>query len=508
MGKILYLATKPLNINAPDFLVNQLGNQLVNSDDLDIHIINEWEEELPDIIEKNYAMIIFDAEIAIPPWNLIKAIKSSSEIDCCPVFWVEGSINMHTSHYMQSNHLTGSILVTKNSQEIIAAFNGNVDGHLDSSAPLIKISTSHNICSIGKMLTGLTVLQLAKEGKLNLTDNIYDCLPEDFPNKEKFKTVTVNQLLTHTAGMGNYTEKYDRALNDPDQEDPQFKVLEDFLTFIDNPDELPVGEHNYSNVGYVVLGKVIEKAVNKDKRVNEHQNYWDVITALVLKPGNIAITRDKPPSDNAATNAEYPTTIKIASSPAGANMWAVPEELTKFANWLIGRIQNEPTFKSELDRLKVRMFANEELYYSAGIMMGKDSLDQDFYYHNGGAPGISSYLRLDPSTQMTETVFINNDSNNKELANGLVASTLESYVMNAQSNNVYYADPKLSTNPEVLFDQVAQQAGVILLADKTSTRRYRAAIVQAKQGNQSFGLPADKKSPDPFKITPKLPGDP
>ncbi|STX29794.1 beta-lactamase [Legionella beliardensis] len=432
----------------------------------------------------DYAMIVFDSEITIPPWKIIRDIKSSLGNQPCPPSWVRGDMNTITKSFLEASQLTGSVLVTKDSKVVISTCNGKVDGQLSSDAPNIEMDTPHNICSIGKMLTGLTTLQLIQNGKLELTDQIYDYLPEGFPNKEKFQTVTVGQLLTHTAGMGNYTEKYNIALNDPNQEDPQFKSLDSFVRFIDNPDSLNVGSFKYSNVGYVVLGKVIEKAANKGKTVSEHQNYWDVVNELILAPNAITITRDKPQSKNPATNSQFATTIKIASSPAGANMWATPAELDKFAYLVMRRIQESPEYESLLENLKVRMYSGEEIYYSAGIMMGKNSMGENFYYHNGGARGISSHLRIDPSTQMTETVFINNDSDDKDLASGLVAATVESYVMDAKANHVYYADPKFSDNPEQLFQQVAQEAGVNLvstpLVNREPTQRFRDAMAQTR----------------------------
>lgn len=515
MGKILYLSTKPPEIDAPDSNIRQLNERLAHPKDLEVKVISA-PIDLQGVNIQDYALIVFALEISIPPWKIMQDIKATLGKNPCPPFWVEGDMNAITKSYLEARQLTGTVLVTKDSKVVISTCNGKVDGQLDSVAPNIEMDTPHNICSIGKMLTGLTALQLIQNGKLKLTDRIYDYLPEDFPDREKFESVTVEHLLTHTAGMGNYTDKYNIALNDPDQETPQFKSLEDFVRFIDNPASLNVGTYKYSNVGYVVLGKVIEEAANKGKAASEHQNYWDVVNELILEPNDITITRDQPLSGNPATNGRFGTTIKIASSPAGANMWATPAELNKFAHWVMKRTQEEPIFKPLLENLKVRMFSGEEFYYSAGVMIGKDSTGENFYFHNGGAPGISSYLRIDPSTQMTESVFINNDSDDRHLADGLVASTIESYVMEAKANHVYYADPKFSDNPEELFQKVAQEAGVDLastpLIDRETTQRFRDAMTQTRHSElsptEAEGLDETNKGTNtPFKTTPKFPGE-
>ena len=102
------------------------------------------------------------------------------------------------------------------------------------------------------------------------------------------------------------------------------------------------------------------------------------------------------------------------------------------------------------------------------------------------------------------------------MADGLVASTLESYVLDAKANQVYYADPKFSDNPEVLFQQVAQEAGVDLaskpLVDRETTQRFRDAMAQTRHNELSptevDGLDeTNKDSITPFKNTPKFPSD-
>ncbi len=67
-------------------------------------------------------------------------------------------MNAITKSYLETSQLTGTVLVTKDSNVVISTCNGKVDGQLDSVAPNIEMDTPHNICSIGKMLTGLTAL--------------------------------------------------------------------------------------------------------------------------------------------------------------------------------------------------------------------------------------------------------------------------------------------------------------------------------------------------------------
>lgn len=545
MSKILYLTTS--NTEKLDSGITNRLSQLDNPGDIDIQRITHL-DDIKKINIKDYSLIIFDAAIEIHPWKIIDDCKKQIGKEAGPVFWIEGELNAITQNYMQSEGITGSVLVIKDSKELIASCNGKVDGSLDSTANNIGIDTQHNICSIGKMLTGLVILKLVQAEKLSLDDMIYKYLPDNFPEKEKFKWTTVRQLITHTSGMGNYTGKYDEVLNDTLQADPDLKKLEDFCKFIEHPDKWKTGDYCYSNVGFVVLGEIIEQVINKDIQPSEKKkSYWDAIEEYILKPAESRITRDIPISDKPfatnSTDIKFIKTVEIASSPAGANMWATPEELGKFSNWFIQQIKNDPTgykrvlmsneepkienmqrsdlvalkedgqltvywiekgkivnhsfsqmavqsivnqlpamgrestnleliqnitsqygcsnlnLKQQLMNTRAQMFRGEEMYYSFGVMTSKNIHGQDYYHHNGGAPGISSYLQICPAAETTEIIFINNDSNNARLAER-VASKVETNVISA--TNIYYADKKFSENSNELFKLVAKDAGVEL----------------------------------------------
>ena len=54
--------------------------------------------------------------------------------------------------------------------------------------------------SMGKMFTSVAIAQLVSGGKLSWDDTLAKVLPS-YPNREAAKTITIRQLLTHTAGV-------------------------------------------------------------------------------------------------------------------------------------------------------------------------------------------------------------------------------------------------------------------------------------------------------------------
>lgn len=116
-----------------------------------------------------------------------------------------------------------------------------------------RIDTRFNVASIGKLFTGTAILRLVEQGRMRLDASFGTYLP-DYPDRDIAGQVTIEQLLNHSSGLGNYWEAIaNRA--------PQAYVrLADFLPLFQGvPLTAPPGTRfDYSNVGYVVLGMVIE----------------------------------------------------------------------------------------------------------------------------------------------------------------------------------------------------------------------------------------------------------
>lgn len=109
--------------------------------------------------------------------------------------------------------------------------------------------------SITKQFTAAAILLLADEGKLALTDTLERVLP-GFP-AETARRVTVEHLLTHTSGLGEYSNKpgYSPHSN------RNLSVQQVVDSFKHEPLLFEPGTNfAYSNSGYFLLGAIIEHA--------------------------------------------------------------------------------------------------------------------------------------------------------------------------------------------------------------------------------------------------------
>jgi CubicO group peptidase (beta-lactamase class C family) len=140
----------------------------------------------------------------------------------------------------------------------------------------VKPDTLFGLASLSKPFTAVAALKLVEAGKLGLDDAVFPIIKQIKPPAgvrvdPLLRTVTVRQCLNHTGG-------WDRmASGDPIYWEPQIcRALlahpplapEHFLSFMmSRPLDFKPGTlSRYSNVGYIVLGEVIEQVSGQPYR--------------------------------------------------------------------------------------------------------------------------------------------------------------------------------------------------------------------------------------------------
>jgi CubicO group peptidase (beta-lactamase class C family) len=117
------------------------------------------------------------------------------------------------------------------------------------------------IASLSKPVTSVAIFTLAERGRLRLSDKVFGpgaILGTDYgapPYKPFIADITVEHLLTHTAG-GWQNDGSDPMFHHPKMDHRQLIAW----TLANQPLRNPPGRsYAYSNFGYCVLGRVIEK---------------------------------------------------------------------------------------------------------------------------------------------------------------------------------------------------------------------------------------------------------
>ena len=153
-----------------------------------------------------------------------------------------------------------AVLVRRNGRTVFKRGYGSRD--LRSAAP-INSRTNFRLASCTKQFTAFAVLLLVQEGKLRLDQSLTDVFPE-FPVYGR--TITIRNLLNHTSGLVAYEDLMDTMYTGKAWQDiPQItdaRVLE--LMEQQRATKFPPGSAwEYSNSGYCVLARVVEKVSGK-----------------------------------------------------------------------------------------------------------------------------------------------------------------------------------------------------------------------------------------------------
>ncbi|MEV4143059.1 serine hydrolase domain-containing protein [Amycolatopsis sp. NPDC049691] len=148
---------------------------------------------------------------------------------------------------------SGVVLVSRGDETLLAEASGYA--HIAHGVEN-TIDTRFAIASGTKGFTALVVVGLVAEGRLSLGTTAREVLGGDLPLIDD--RVTVEHLLTHTSGIGDYCDEDDEAGPPPT---PLLATSADYLAALDGfPQRFPPGERfHYNNGAFVVLGLIAER---------------------------------------------------------------------------------------------------------------------------------------------------------------------------------------------------------------------------------------------------------
>ena len=149
--------------------------------------------------------------------------------------------------------------------------------NLDYAVP-ISSKTVFNIGSMSKQFTAISIALLARQGKVSLDDDIRKYLPE---MPQYSAPVTIRRLIHHTSGIREYSHLMQLA-------GTRFQDVraDDVYKIITRQKDLnfkPGDEYLYSNSGYFLLARIVQRASGKSLRHFAEEN--------IFKPLGMSSTR-------------------------------------------------------------------------------------------------------------------------------------------------------------------------------------------------------------------------
>lgn len=163
-----------------------------------------------------------------------------------------------------------------------------VDGErrTGSNVPL-ETGDRWHLGSITKSVTATMIARLVESGKVNWSDTVGDCFPDEAIHKD-WKSVTLSQLLTHTAGAPpNFPLFVMMKRPSPGSESTQARRRAVLDVVAKKPEYRPGTKHVYSNVGYSIAGAMVEHMTDR--------SWSDLVRGEVFEPLKLSHAGFGPP---------------------------------------------------------------------------------------------------------------------------------------------------------------------------------------------------------------------
>ncbi|WP_042368091.1 serine hydrolase domain-containing protein [Streptacidiphilus neutrinimicus] len=286
------------------------------------------------------------------------------------------------------HHVPGAQLVVDTGTRLVSRHTGTADV---ATGTALTADTAVPLGSLTKPYTAATVMLLADDGDLDLTDPVAALVPE----LRALPQVTVGQVLSHTGGLPSGPDSDTVAEASTAGYLARFCTAEDLLF-------TPGTGFSYSNAGYVVLGRVVESVTG--------MSWHEAVQALLLEPlGTVPaflddVRPERPTAGghalNTASGRPRPARQNLApvEAPAGA-LAASALDLAALGRALIGRSAVLPPGVAE--RMRRPQPGSE-----AGALADAWGLGAALYRqgdswwcgHDGNAQGTSCHLRAEPDS--------------------------------------------------------------------------------------------------------------
>lgn len=283
--------------------------------------------------------------------------------------------------------------------------------HVQKKVP-VDASTTFNAYSLTKTFTAAAVMNLVEEQKISLDDIANSFFPE-FTFSAPF---TIKQLLSHQSGIGNPLPLKWIHLTDEDFNEKEF--LNRVISSNTRLRFKPGSKMSYSNVGFLLLGMLIEKISGKD-----YESF--IIENIIRKSvGSGYLSFKKSEQQSAGYHPKYSFTnvllglffdrhkyMKAAegkwsafnsiylNGKAYGGMIANATGLSEYLGALLnGKIISDASVKTMLEEQKGGM--------SLGWFRGRLG-KHDYFCHAGGGGGYYCEIKIYPGLKMHSVVMTN-----------------------------------------------------------------------------------------------------
>lgn len=331
-----------------------------------------------------------------------------------------------------------SVVVVKGGQITYSQAFGFADGPAQLRA---SPDTVYHWWSMTKIPTALAILQLHDAGKIDIDDPVSKYLPffQVELDGEPAPPITIRQVLRHTSGLPDTIPAMIGWVHYTDEIYDQTNLLRQYLPRYNQLKFTPDCKSAYSNLGYMVLGGIIESVSGK--------RYEDYIRDYILAPLGMETTGflyTSQMSGNIAAGSHpiasmytplLPFLLEMKSlvnKRVGARYWFNPVYIDVIpSSGLIGSAGEAAMMaQALLSRDELLTSQSHDLLIPKGSNPTQRPLGWAEYntsgrmwvQHSGGGPGFATVMRLYPKEDLGIVIMANSTNlPREELVNAFAA---------------------------------------------------------------------------------------
>jgi len=313
---------------------------------------------------------------------------------------IEIKIDSVVRTYIQKSNTVGLCIGILNKGKV------SVFGYGETIKRTGKIPNADNFFEIGSITKTFTATLLAwyvNEGKIKLEDPVTKFLPDSVSANPELAKITLLNLINHTSGLARIPDNLISHASDPlnPYKDYTKTLLFQYLKYC-KLENKPGEKYAYSNLGVGLLGTILENV--------SARSYGQMLNEVICKPLNMFSTAQYlnpllAPRFVQVYNSdgdETPAWDFDVLAPCGALRSTVNDLLIYVkANMYPGTDQLSKAF---LLTQKVT-FARDVKIALAWHIITVNGLN--YFFHNGGTNGSSSFLAFNPDKQLAIVVLSN-----------------------------------------------------------------------------------------------------
>lgn len=292
--------------------------------------------------------------------------------------------------YMDKYGVPGlSLAITKGEKLVYVKAYGKADKEANQD---LTIQHKFRVASISKSITGIAFMKLVEQGKLSLDDKVFGSgalLGTTYGTKDytaNVQAITVRHLLNHTAGGWN------NQANDPMFTNPTMTADQLITWTLDNRPlaRAPGVAYDYSNFGYCILGRIVEKVSGK--------SYEQYVKDEVLKPAGVTemAVGGNTLADRKTNEVKYYGTTAGGANPYAYNI----ARMDAHGGWIASAkdlarlLVHVDGFSAKSDILSASsitaMTTAPSLAVPSGYSLGWSVNAAKHWWHTGSIPGTSA----------------------------------------------------------------------------------------------------------------------